>query len=164
MQITSADVWISSIPHLNQFSEIAKNNFGLTSFFKKRSIPPGFPYMRMFLSKLPLVLFTTGKLVLTKDKIEYNPARTAALFKYKNLDTDFKFDLPYDKLSVDWFTHPSPFMKSFNISWVKISCTNNHPFEHVLVSNTGTGFTMSQLNKNNNALFEALGEEINKRK
>jgi hypothetical protein len=159
MTRTFDDIWISSIEHLNSLNEITKTNGWWKTVLGKNKIPPGFPQVSVGGKYIPVVFFVKGTLQLFERQIEFHPNRFEPENgkKYRNLNIDFRFELPYDSIELSVYSNPKPFMRSFNIQWLKLSGKNNE-FPDILLSSGGK--RMSQIKKENEKLLGLLTAKI----
>lgn len=147
-------VWLSSVDHMNEFTAISKKYYGWKSTFRAKKIPPQFPYIQMFLTRYPIIFFSIGEMNLADAAIVFNSQQYNTVKKPKNLISR-SFSIPYNELKVEKYTQPDPFMKSFNITWVKIDFFENHQPNHYLISvDIPLGVRMA--NKSNNEIFEKI--------
>ena len=159
MTQTFENIWISSIEHLDKFNAIAKSNAWWKTIFGNNKIPPGFPQVSMGTKHIPVVFFAKGTLQLFERQIEFHPNR----FEpdngkvYRNLNIDFRFELPYKSIELSSYLNPKPFMHAFNIQWLKLSGTNTE-FPNILLSSGGT--RMSHIKRENEELLELLTDKI----
>ena len=159
MTRTFDDIWISSIEHLNSLNEITKTNGWWKTVLGKNKIPPGFPQVNVGAKYIPVVFFVKGTLQLFERQIEFHPNRFEPENgkKYRNLNIDFRFELPYDSIELSVYSNPKPFIRSFNIQWLKLSGKNNE-FPDILLSSGGK--RMSQIKKENEKLLGLLTAKI----
>lgn len=160
MQKELSSVWISSIDHLNKFSEITARNPMWKVLLALNKVPSDFPQMQIGARKFPIVFFSSGRLRLFERqmdfKVDLSDLRNSN--KYANVVDDFNFEIDYKSLCIESYQYPKPLIKAFNISWIKISTLNeNYPFP-ILLSSGGT--SMSRIKKENESLFEILSEKI----
>lgn len=151
-------VWLSSAEHMTEFTAIAKESFGWRKIFKPKKLPPQFPYMKLFFSKYPVVFFANGTLMLSDTYLEFNISPKNNSNKYRNLQP-ISFSIPYNELKVERYIHKDPFMKSYNITWIKIYYRKNDKMYHYLVSAEGK-FSLAQINRINNKISEELSLKI----
>ena len=161
MQKTVSTVWISSIEHMNKFSEISRSNPIWKVFLSINKVPADFPQMKSNGRILPIVYFSKGVLQIFERQIDFKSHLSNNDNIYKNIDSYFNFEIQYKDFKVDRFIHPSPFMKSFNIPWIKLSILNKNPDDHLLISYGAPGVQMTELKYKNDELFEILKEKVN---
>jgi hypothetical protein len=159
MTQTFENIWISSVEHLDEFNAITKSNSWLKKIFGNNKIPPGFPQVRMGAKYIPVVFFAKGSLQLFERQIEFHPNRFEPENGkvYRNLNIDFRFELPYKSIEISSYSNPKPFMGAFNIQWLKLSGTNGD-FPDILLSSGGT--RMSHIKSVNEELLELLTDKI----
>ena len=159
MTQTFENIWITSVKHLDEFNAISNSNGWWNSIFSNYKIPPGFPQVHMGSKYIPVVFFAKGSLQLFERQIEFHPNR----FEpdngkiYRNLNIDFRFELPYKSIALSSYSNPKPFMRAFNIQWLELSGANNE-FPNILLSSGGT--RMSHIKKENEELLELLTDKI----
>ncbi len=159
MTFTIEDIWISSIKHLNAFSEITRSNGWWKTLLGRGEIPEGFPQVSNGSKYVPIAYFVKGSLQLYERQIEFHPYR----FEpdngkiYRNLNIDFRFELPYESIQISVYSSPTPLMHSINIQWLKLSSRNN-AFPEMLISSGGKN--MSQIKKDNEKLLGLLTAKI----
>jgi len=118
-------------------------------------IPNDFPQLRMGIRKYPLVFYSEGALTLFERELEYKGHKAfPSNGKYVNLKDDLHFDINYNSLEVSRYLHPNPFMKTFNILWIKLSVTHNNSIEHLLIS--AEGQSIKQISNTNDEIFQIL--------
>ncbi len=107
--------------------------------------------------KYPVVFYAEGSLTLFEREIEFKADLNATLNngEYFNLIGDLRLEFHYELIKVDRFTHPKPFMKAFNISWIKI-VPKNIAENPILLSVGGSGFNYKQIEKANEELYQLL--------
>lgn len=159
MTRTFEDIWISSIEHLDEFSEITKSNGWWKTILGRSKIPLGFPQVSVGGKYVPVVFFVKGSLQLFERQIEFHPNRFEADNgkKYRNLNIDFRFELPYDSIELSVYSNPKPFMRAFNIQWLRLSGISNE-FPDILISCGGK--RMTQIKKENEKLLGLLTAKI----
>jgi len=159
MEQTFDNIWISSIAHQEEFSQIAKTNGWFKNLFGLGKTPEDFPQVTTGSKYHPVAYFTKGSLQLFEREVEFHPYRFEADNgkKYKNLNIDYRFDLKYNSIRISEYLNPAPFMNKFNIRWLKLSGKNNE-FPEILVSCGGTG--RGQIRKDNEELLGLLAEKI----
>ncbi len=159
MTHTIDDIWISSIEHLNEYREITESNGWLKTFLGRNKIPPGFPQVGAGAKYIPVEFFVKGTLQLYERQVEFHPYRFEPDNgkKYRNLNIDFRFELPYDSIKISVYTNPKPFKGSLNIQWLKLTGTND-AFPDMLLSNGGKN--ISQIKKENEKLLGLLTAKI----
>jgi hypothetical protein len=159
MTQTFENIWISSVEHLNEFNAITKSNSLWKKIFGNNKIPPGFPQVSMGTKYIPVVFFAKGSLQLFERQIEFHPDRFEPENGkvYRNLNIDFRFELQYKSIELSSYCNPKPFMRAFNIQWLKLSGTNNE-FPNILLSSGGS--KMSHIKRENEELLELLTDKI----
>jgi hypothetical protein len=159
MTRTFDNIWISSVGHLESFGKINKSNSWLKSILGRQEIPSGFPQIGVGSKNIPLVYFVKGTLQLYERQIEFHPNRFEPENGkvYRNLDIDFRFELPYDTVEISVYTNPKPFIRAFNIQWLKLSRKNNE-FPPILISTSGK--SIAQIIKENEKLLALLTAKI----
>ena len=153
------NIWISSVEHLDEFNAITKSNGWWRSILGKNKIPSGFPQVTMGARYIPVVFIAKGSLQLFERQIEFHPNRfePANGKQYRNLNIDFRFELPYNSIELSAYSNPKPFMRAFNIQWLKLSGINNE-FPDILISSGGA--KMNQIKKENETLTNLLKDKI----
>jgi hypothetical protein len=146
---------------MEQFSQIVGKNSFWKIFLGLNKIPYDFPQVKFGFKKLPLVFFSQGYLTLFERQLEYRANEINSLNKYDNLKENLFFEIDYNLLKAERFLHPRPFMEAVNIPWIKLSITDNSPFDHILLSFGGDGITMKQVEETNNKIFEILAFKTN---
>ncbi len=157
MQTIFLSVWISSINHMDSFSIINQKNPGWKYILGLNKIPDDFPQVKSGYRKYPVVLFSKGSLEIFERQIDFksNIIDSSDNLKYSNLK-NLNFEIDYSSIKIEWYLHRKPFLKAFNISWIKLSISNSNLFDHILISADGTGIGMNQLRKINEEIFEAI--------
>jgi hypothetical protein len=158
MPTDTIKVWISSVDHMSTFTSISKEGYGWKKIFKSKKIPADFPYIKMFLSHYPVVFFSTGVISFSDTQLEFSPRILTAVKNVRNL-VNQSFSLPFNELKAERYTYPDPFMKAFNISWVKIDFVENGKAIHYLIS-AESKFGVSSANKANDEIFEKIRNKI----
>jgi hypothetical protein len=157
MQKTFPTVWISSIDHLNSFSLITQKNSWWKLILAINKVPKDFPQVKMGIRSLPIVFFSQGQLRIFERQIDFKTTISNLPDKrYSNLKNDFSFEIEYSSIKVERYLHPKPFMKAFNIQWIKLSILNNISFDHILLSFGDEGIRMKQIEEINQQIFEAV--------
>jgi hypothetical protein len=159
MTETFDNIWISSVAHLDEFTSITQSNGWWRTILGKNKIPSDFPQVSTGSRYVPVVFIAKGSLQLFERQIEFHPNRfePANGKQYRNLDIDFRFELPYNSVELSVYSNPKPFMRAFNIQWLKLSGTN-HEFPDILLSSSGT--RMSQIKKENETLTKLLKDKV----
>ena len=159
MTRTIDNIWISSVEHLEEVNLIAKSNGWWRTMLGRNKMPVGFPQVRMGSRYIPVVFFAKGTLQLFERQIEFHPNRFEPVNgkEYKNLNIDFRFELQYDAFKLSAYSDPKPYMRSFNIDWIKLSAINNQ-FPDILLSFSGT--RMNLIKKENETLNKLLRDKI----
>ena len=159
MTETFDNIWISSVAHLDEFTTITQSNGWWRTILGKNKIPSDFPQVSTGSRYVPVVFIAKGSLQLFERQIEFHPNRfePANGKQYRNLDIDFRFELPYNSVELSVYSNPKPFMRAFNIQWLKLSGTN-HEFPDILLSSSGT--RMSQIKKENETLTKLLKDKV----
>ncbi len=162
MQNIIPTVWISSIDHLNSFSALSKENPWWKLILGLNKVPADFPQVKVGWKKYPLVMFSAGALTFFERQLEFraNNANSTNRLHFINLKDDLRFDIPYSSLTVTRYTHPKPFLKAFNISWIKLTVSDNSSVSHFLVSFGGKNLSKNQVELANDELFEVLKKKI----
>jgi hypothetical protein len=120
-------------------------------------IPAEFPQVKFGVYGLPLVYFSRGELALYERQIDFRSDSIDRIdkLKYKNLRVDFNFEIEYSSIKkIESYLNPKPFMKSFNLSWLRLSLSNNNPFNDLLFSIGGTD--IEYIKKTNDTLFTEI--------
>jgi hypothetical protein len=159
MTQTFENIWISSVEHLDEFNAIAKSNGRWKTIFGNNKIPPGFPQVILGTKHIPVVFFAKGSLQLFERQIEFHPNRFEPENGkvYRNLNIDFRFELQYKSIEISSYLNPKPFMRTFNIQWLKLSGTNSE-LPNILLSSGGT--RMNHIKRENEELFKLLMDKI----
>lgn len=77
--------------------------------------------------------------------------------RYEHVRTGFSFDLPYPALvRVERYELPKPFIKYFNMNWVRIITDAPGVPPDLLLSLTGSGTEMRTIRQTNDLLFREL--------
>jgi len=163
MQKNFPVIWISSVEHLVAFSALAKMNPWWKLLLGINKVPGDFPYVKIGSRKYPLVCFSEGSLDLYERELKYKANWHPSTIKneYFNLKRELSFEFEYNSIKVSRFKHPKPFMKAFNIDWVKLTLPGNYGSDHILLSVGGSGIKLSQITKPNDEIFEFLKNKIN---
>jgi hypothetical protein len=158
MQNHYPKVWLSSIPHLDTFSEISRKNPWWKLLLGLNRMPEEFPLVKFGLGKLPLVFFSEGSLTLFERELEFRGYNEASLNgnPYQNLKPNVRFSVDYDSIQVGKFSHPKPFSKAFNLTWIKVSISVNDQTEHRLLSVGGSGVHMREIARANEEILDFL--------
>lgn len=159
LQETFSTVWLSSINHMNQFSEITKTPIWKMIFLGVK-VPPNFPQIKLGYRVVPIVYFSEGALHIFESKIEFHCDFFSRNGNFRNLRTDTDFEIDFMGLQVEKYLHPKPFMKSFNIPWIKISSPEYINKDPVLLSFGAVGVSTSQINSTNERIFEILKNRV----
>jgi len=159
MTRTFDNIWISSVEHLEEVNRIARSNGWWRTVIGKNKMPAGFPQVRMGTRYIPVVFFAKGSLQLFERQIEFHPNRFEPVNgkEYRNLNIDFRFELQYNSFELSVYSIPNPFMRAFNIQWLKLSGTNKE-FPDILLSFSGT--RMNHIKKENETLIKLLKDKI----
>jgi hypothetical protein len=159
MTRTFDNIWISSVDHLEEVNRIARSNGWWRTMLGKNKIPSDFPQVSTGARYTPVVFIAKGSLQLFERQIEFHPNRfePANGKQYRNLNIDFRFELPYNSVELSVYSNPKPFMSAFNIQWLKLSITNDK-FPDILISSGGA--RMSQIKKENETLTSLLKDKI----
>lgn len=159
MTETFDNIWISTVAHLDEFTAITQSNGWWRTMLGKNKIPSDFPQVSTGSRYTPVVFIAKGSLQLFERQIEFHPNRfePANGKQYRNLNIDYRFELPYNSVELTEYSNPKPFMRAFNIQWLKLSLTNNE-FPDILISSAGT--RMSQIKKENETLTKLLKDKI----
>ncbi len=159
MTETFDNIWISTVAHLDEFTAITQSNGWWRTMLGKNKIPSDFPQVSTGSRYTPVVFIAKGSLQLFERQIEFHPNRfePANGKQYRNLNIDYRFELPYNTVELTEYSNPKPFMRAFNIQWLKLSLTNNE-FPDILLSSAGT--RMSQIKKENETLTKLLKDKI----
>lgn len=160
MQKTFSTVWVSSIEHMNSFNEISSSNSILKVLLFLNKVPSDFPQMKSVGRILPIVYFAKGILQIFEREIDFRCHVSTDADVYKNLDHYFNFQMQYQDFKVDRYLHPRPFMKSFNICWIRLSILNRTSSDHLLISFGGQGISMIEVKKKNDEIFEILKDKV----
>jgi hypothetical protein len=159
MTQTVDNVWISSIPHLNLFNSISPPGSWLKTLLNLNKIPSDYPQVKKGVRSFPIVFFSKGSLQIFERQIEFH----AYFFdskdqkEYSNLKGDYRFELEYKSIQIESYFYPKPFMRAFNIPWIRISSKNNS-FVDILMSMGGP--RMKQIKEANEGLLEVLRNKI----
>lgn len=142
---------------MDSFSIINQKNPWWKYILALNKIPNDFPQVKSGSRKYPVVLFTKGSLELFERQIDFksNIIDSTDKLKYINLK-DLNFEIEYSQIKIEWYLHPKPFLKAFNIPWIKLLISNSNLFNHILISTDGTGIGMNQVRKSNEEIFEAI--------
>jgi len=145
---------------MNTFSEISSNNpiWKVLLFLNK--VPADFPQVKSNSRILPIVYFSQGVLQIFERQIDFKSHVSTDDNRYKNLKNYFSFEIQNQDFKVDRYQHPRPFMKSFNISWIKLSILNKNPSDHLLISFGGQGRGMAEIKNKNDEIFEILKDRF----
>jgi hypothetical protein len=159
MTRTFDNIWISSVKHLEEVNRIARANGWWRTMIGNNKMPSDFPQVRMGTRFIPVVFFAKGSLQLFERQIEFHPNRFEPVNgkEYKNLNIDFRFELPYNSFELGSYSDPKPFMRAFNIQWLKLSGAANE-YPEILLSFSGT--RMNQIKKENETLHKLLRDKI----
>lgn len=157
-------VWISSINHLDVFSEIwltAPRWRKLLGFYK---IPNNFPIVKSFyIFKFPIVFFSEGNLRLKDNNLSYNSfeEKNSFLRNYSNLINDLSFEIKISNIkSIQWYQHKNAFINYYQIKWIRIICDENTLGGDFLICVGGNGPFMNKINTNTENLYEKLSQSI----
>lgn len=81
--------------------------------------------------------------------------------KYDYINTSFSFDISYESIiRIERFEASNPTIKYFNINWVRIIIDSQNSPKDLLLSLTGSGTEMSNINTTNDVLFHELQSKI----
>lgn len=162
MQNDYPRVWVSSINHMDAFSQITKANPWWKVLLVLNKIPAGFPQIKIGIRKYPVVFYAEGSLTLFERQLAFKADKDAQLnnYRYSNLKTDLKFEMDYTTLKVERFVHPKPFMKAFNLNWIKLSPSNNDAGENILLSCGGSGFQKRRIETLNDEIFQIIQQKV----
>lgn len=157
MQKTFPIVWISSVEHLDAFSDISKKNPWWKILLGINKIPDNFPQVKIGSRKYPIVFYSEGSLNLFERELEFiaNPNASVIRGNFFNLMSDLRFEFDFGSVKVDRFKHSKPFMKAFNISWIQLSIKNDLQ-NQILLSVGGSGLNINQITKTNEEIFQFL--------
>lgn len=119
--------WISSVNHLDNYTEIIKSSFFLERMFKSYNLPEGFPKAR----NRPLIYFSRGEITIKKDELVYNSFSNFNSKVYKNLKEDLSFVLTrssiksIEEYSFKEFNKYGLFWRFNTQNWIRIKCNEN---------------------------------------
>jgi len=76
---------------------------------------------------------------------------------YDNINTSFSFDIFYESITrIERYKASNPTIKHFNINWIRIMIDSPDSPKDLLLSLTGSGTEMSNINTTNDVLFNEL--------
>jgi hypothetical protein len=163
MQKIYSPLLISSPAHLAQFNDIKRQNPWWKMLLGFQKLPAGFP--RVYLGNKPVqvVFFAKGQLTLSAQQLTFQSA--APGFdngqRYEHIQTAFNFDFPLAAIThVERYQAPEPFIKYFSFNWVRLTLNDPSVPHDLLLSLTGSGMQMPQLNHLNNELFAELWAKV----
>lgn len=153
-------IWISSINHLDAFTEIRINAPLWRKLIGFYEIPDNFPLVKSFyIFGFPVVFFSEGNLVLEDNNLTYKSfeKKSILLSKYSNLKNDLSFKIKISDIkSIQWYQHKNAFIDYYHIKWIRIRCNENILGGDFLVCVGGNGPFMNKITKNTENLFEKL--------
>ena len=163
MQKIYSPLIISSPAHLAQFNDIKRQNPWWKMLLGLQKLPAGFPRVYVGSKPVQVVFFAKGQLTLFERQADFRSA--APGFdngqRYEHIQTAFSFDIPYSAITrVERYQTPDPFIKYFGFNWVRILVDDPAAPNDLLLSLTGSGTQMQQLNRLNDELFAELQAKV----
>lgn len=157
MQEVYPSIWISSKAHLNTFSQSLKNTPWWGKLLGSINFSTDFPHVKSFNKKFPVIFYSSGSLVLYERALEFRASKikSSSLFEFYNLKNDMCFELEYKDIQISRYSHPQPFIKKFNLSWIQIIIKDN-PEDSILVSYGTYGIKLNETKIENDKIFELL--------
>ncbi len=153
-------VWISSISHLDAFTEIWINAPLWRKLLGFYEIPDDFPLVKLYhIFGFPVVFFSEGNLVLEDNNLAYESfeKKSILLNKFSNLKSDLSFKIKISDIkSIQWYQHKYAFINYYHIKWIRIICDENTLGGDFLICIGGNGPFMNKITKNTEDLFEKL--------
>lgn len=148
---------------MNSFNQLAKKNPWWKILFNINKVPVDFPQVKIGSRTYPIVFYSHGSLTLFERQLDFkaSPFDSITSARYFNLNNTIAFEVEFSYLKIDRYLNPNPFLKAFNIPWIKLSASDNQPFNHILVSYGAEKIKMSEVKKVNNEIFEILKDKIN---
>lgn len=161
MQQTIESTWISSVEHLDAFTSVNKSNPWWRLLLGVNKIPYDFPQVRIGSKKFPLVYFSEGLLSVYERQLEFKARKSANAGRasFINLNEELAFAIDYSLLKPGRYLYPKPFLKAFNIPWIKISGASVDGTDDLLISVSGLGLNLKQITEVNEALFGVLSDK-----
>jgi len=153
-------VWISSIEHLNRFTEITSSSNIFQKIIGYYKIPAHFPYMRfqlMLVFKIPIVFFGNTEVNIERNSISFTSLDYKTFFwRYKNIK-QIQFQLnKADIQSIERYKPPSMFLKYYTVDWVRIKTKYSILGGDFLICIGGSGPLMSKIKKSTDDLYNEL--------
>jgi len=156
--MTNKEVWISSIIHQEELSKISENTSIIRKMFGMYKLPTNFPSIKMMWQNLPVVCHSKSSLDVLEDRFVFSPLNNLQRNAYQNIEFDFRRIILFqDITSVEIYTNPKPFLKSFNIDWINLRY-NIHGQEESMLLCCGGKF-MKTIGKETNNMFQILKEK-----
>lgn len=155
-------VWISSIGHLNKFTEILSSSNVLRKIISYYKIPDDFPHIRLpLISKVPIVFFGSAEMNIKGNNISFTPLDIKTIgSQYKNI-TRIQFQLSKaDIQSIERYQSRPVLAKYFIINWIRIKTRLDIFDGDFLICVGGSGPLMSEIQNSTNNLYNELIEFI----
>lgn len=159
MQKIYAPFIVSSPDHLVAFAEILSQRAWWKALFGTIEVPAGFPRLYVGRKAVPVVFFAKGQLTVFDRQMDFRSVAPGANngARYEHVRTGFSFDLLYPAIvRIERFELPKPFIKYFNMNWVRIITEAPGVPPDLLLSLTGSGTEMRAIRQANDQLFREL--------
>lgn len=158
-----APILISSPAHLAAFSDSKRNSPWWKLLLGINQIPAGFPRVYVGGNAVPVNFFAKGQLRLFEHQLDFR-ARPPGFDngqRYAHVNSDFSFEFPYSAITrVERYEASEPFIKHFNLNWVRLCVDAPAIPGDLLLSLTGSGTQMARINQTNDALYEELQAKV----
>ena len=155
-------VWLSSVAHLRDFEQVLGRASTLAKMFGQFPLPPGFPHLAMYggLMRVPVVMQAMGQLEVREDMLRFAPrAYSPPLASYRDLQERRALNIDASSLlRVERFELEKPFMKHFNVRWVRVITPAPGLPGDFLLCQGGQGPLMQKVRQGTDAIAAALLE------
>ena len=157
------NIWISSEDHLKVFREIKGQKY----FLKNANDPNvgdkyyDFPRVYVGADVFPVIYENIGRLIISHENIQFYVSQIDNN-RYRGINKGDNVFISYNEITnIELISYRMAFIRYFDNFWIKILYLDNGINKHLLVSNSGKGFIMKKIKRENIELMNLIKSKIN---
>lgn len=157
------NIWISSEDHLKIYQEIKGQKHILKNVLDPNIGEKYYDFPRIFVSmdSFPVIFNNIGRLIISDDNIQFYVS-SIDNNQYRGINKGDNVFISYSQITnIELISYRMAFIRYFDNLWIKISYVDNGNSKHLLVSNSGKGFAMKKIKRENTELLNLIKSKKN---